>query len=82
VKLKRRLYEDGLPSVYQEFGGLSRLQPEQKLKVRIVKPVEIKRDFRWVKGIEYYDSQRREHLLNVIELHETKPSAPSGERIS
>src|SRR5574341_198019 len=67
------LKEDGLTSVYQEFGGLSRLQPEQKLKERMVKPVEIKRDFRWVNEIEYRDSQRREHLLNVIELHETKP---------
>ncbi|MGH9854410.1 MAG: hypothetical protein ACREBD_31585, partial [Blastocatellia bacterium] len=67
------LKEDGLPSVYQEFAGLSRLLPEEKLKERIAKPVEIKRDFRWVNEIEYRDSQRREHLLNVIELHETKP---------
>jgi hypothetical protein len=67
------LKEDDLPSVHQEFIGLAKLHPEQKLKERIVKPVEIERDFRWVNGIEYCDSQRREHLLNVIELHETKP---------
>jgi hypothetical protein len=69
------LKEDSLPSVYQEFTALSRLQPEQKLKERIVKPVEIKRDFRWVNGIEYCDSQRRQHLLNVLELQETKLQA-------
>ena len=67
------LKEDGLPSVYQEFVDLAKLQPEEKLKERLLKPVEIKRDFRWVNEIEYCDSQRREHLLNVIELHETKP---------
>jgi hypothetical protein len=66
------LKEDRLPSVYHEFIGLAKLQPGQKLKERIYKPVEIKRDFRWVKGIEYRDSQDRPHLLEVIELQETK----------
>lgn len=66
------LKEDGLPSVYNEFVGLANLQPEQKLKERILKPVEIKRNFRWVDGIQYCDSKGREHLLNVIELRETK----------
>lgn len=66
------LKEDDLPSVYDEFVGLAKLQSEQKLKERIFKPVEIKRNFRWVDGIEYRDSKGREHLLNVIELHETK----------
>lgn len=69
------LKEDGLPSVYNEFVGIAKLQPEQKLKERILKPVEIKRNFRWVDGIEYRDSKGREHLLNVIELHETKPES-------
>ncbi len=67
------LKEGDLPSVYNEFLGLAKLQPEGKLKERIVKPVEIKRDFRWVNGIEYRDSKDREHLLNVVELNETKP---------
>lgn len=67
------LKEDGLPSVYQDFVGLAKLQSEEKLTDRILKPVEIKRDFRWANGIEYRDSKSREHLLNVIELHETKP---------
>ncbi len=66
------LKEDGLPSVYNEFVGLAKLQPEEKLKERIVKPVEINRRFRWVNGIQYCDSKGREHLLNAIELHETK----------
>ena len=67
------LKEDRLPSVYHEFIGLQKLQPGQKLKERIVQPVEIKRDFRWVNGIEYRDSQDRRHLLQAIELQETKP---------
>ena len=66
------LKEDGLPSVYHEFVGLAKLQPEQKMKERIIKPIEINRNFRWVEGIEYCDSKGREHLLNAIELHETK----------
>lgn len=67
------LKEDDLSSVYNEFVGLSKLQPQEQLKERIVKPVEIKRDLRWVNGIEYRDSKNREHLLNVVELNETKP---------
>jgi hypothetical protein len=67
------LKEKDLTSVHDEFAGLAKLQPEEKLKERIVKPVEIKRDFRWVNGIEYCDSLDREHLLGVIELHETAP---------
>lgn len=66
------LKEDRLPSVYQEFVGLAKLQPEQKLKERLVKPVQLNRNFRWVDGIEYCDSKDRQHLLNVIELQETK----------
>jgi hypothetical protein len=67
------LKEDGLQSVYHEFVGLAKLQPEGRLKERILKPIEIERNFRWVDGIEYCDSKGLEHLLNVIELHETKP---------
>ena len=67
------LKEADLLSVYNEFLGLAKLQPEGRLKERILKPIEIKRDFRWVDGIEYCDSKDREHLLNVIELNETKP---------
>lgn len=68
------LKEDGLPSVYNEFVGLAKLQPEGRLKERILKPVEIERNFRWVNEIQYSDSKSREHLLNVIELQETKPA--------
>jgi DDE_Tnp_1-associated len=76
------LKERDLPSVYNEFLGLAKLQPEGRLKERIVKPVEINRDFRWVNGIEYCDSQDREHLLNVLQLHETKlqDSQPTATR--
>lgn len=66
------LKEGDLPSVYHEFVGLAKLHPKEELKERILKPLEIKRSFRWVNGIEYCDSKGQEHLLNVIELHETK----------
>lgn len=66
------LKEGDLPSIYHEFVGLAKLQPDEKLKERILKPLEIKRSFRWVNAIEYCDSKGQEHLLNVIELHETK----------
>ena len=66
------LKEDGLSSVYNEFAGLAKLQPENKLIERIVKPAEIKRNFRWVNEIEYCDSKGNSHSLNVIELHETE----------
>lgn len=67
------LKDADLPSVYNEFLGLCKLQPENKLKERLLTPVEIKRDFRWVNRIEYCDSKQCEHLLNVVELKETKP---------
>jgi hypothetical protein len=66
------LKQEGLSSVYREFDGLAKLQPENKLIERIVKPTEIKRNFRWVNEIEYRDSKGNSHSLNVIELHETK----------
>jgi hypothetical protein len=67
------LKDADLPSVYNEFLGLAKLHPEGQLKERILKPTEIKQDFRWVNRIEYCDSKNREHSLNVIELKETKP---------
>jgi hypothetical protein len=70
------LKEDDLPSVYHAFLGLAKLQPEGQLKERILKPVEINRNFPWVNGIAYRDAKNREHLLNLIELKETpRPSA-------
>lgn len=67
------LKEKDLSSVYQEFVGLAKLHPQQQLKERFVRPIETRQEFRWINGIQYCDSQDREHLLNVIELNETKP---------
>lgn len=66
------LKEGDLSSVYNEFLGLAKLHPENKLHERIVKPIEATRNFRWAGGIDYSDSKNQEHLLNVIELNETK----------
>lgn len=66
------LKEDDLKSVYQEFVGLAQLEPKQQLKERLRLPVALQRNFRWVNDIEYRDSKGQDHLLNVVELHETK----------
>ncbi|MGH7599712.1 MAG: transposase family protein [bacterium] len=66
------LKEKDLSSVYQEFVGLAKLHPEQRFKQQFVRPVETRQEFRWVNGIQYCDTQDREHQLNVIELNETK----------
>ncbi len=65
------LKEADLASVYNEFLGLIKLHPDNRLKERIVKPVETTQDFRWINGIDYCDSKDQEHQLNVIELNET-----------
>jgi len=67
------LKEADLASVCQEFVGLAKLQPEQKLKEHSLKPLEIKRLFRWVNGIAYRDTKGLDHQLSLIELQETKP---------
>lgn len=69
------LKEKGLSSVYQDFLGLVKLCPDQCLKENFIKPIQIKRVFRWIDHLEYLDTEKRDHLLNVIELQETKPGA-------
>jgi len=68
------LKDKDLPSVNEEFEALSKLQTENRLSVRTGKRTEIKQDLRWVDDISYVDSQRREHIISVIECVETKPN--------
>ena len=67
------LKDNQLPSVNTEFVALSKLQHENHLSCRTGKTAEIRQHFRWVDDISYRDSASGDHLLSVIECHETKP---------
>jgi hypothetical protein len=67
------LKDGDLPSVHREFANLAPLEPDQRLRVQTVKPTEITQEFCWVNEIDYRDTQRRDHQLNVLECLETKP---------
>jgi len=69
------LKDDDLPFVNEEFNGLSKLQPENRLVWRTGKGAQIMQIFRWVDDIAYTDSAKKEHSLSVIECLETKPSS-------
>jgi hypothetical protein len=69
------LKDDDLPSVTQEFAALAPLNPQQRLRLSTGPHAEIKQRLRWVNQIDYTDTQGRAHLLNVLELSETKPQA-------
>ncbi len=68
------LKDDDLPSVNEEFGALSKLQPENRLVWRTGKQAQIKQAFRWADEITYTDSEKKEHTLSVVECLETKPN--------
>lgn len=67
------LKDDDLSSVNEEFEGLYKLQPENRLVWHTGNELQVKQVFRWVNDIAYVDSQKNEHNLSVIECMETKP---------
>lgn len=66
--------KDGkLPTVNQEFESLSALQPENRLTYRRLDgKTRVKQCFRWVNGIEYTDTEKAEHTVDVLECIETQ----------
>jgi len=66
------LKDNQLSSVNTEFEALSKLQPENQLAWRTGKTAEIRQHFRWVDDISYRDSASGDHLLSVLQCHETK----------
>lgn len=72
-KLMVVLTDKDLPSVNEEFHALRALQPGNRLSFRTGKDREISQKFRWVDQILYTDSEKREHMLQVIECIESKP---------
>jgi hypothetical protein len=73
------LKDGGLPYVNQEFAALSKLQTENRFSWRTGLDARVRQDYRWVDDIQYADSEKREHTLNVVECLETKPDANGGE---
>ena len=64
-----------LPSVNEEFAGLSGLQSENRLTRPAMNRKEAKQEFRWVNGIQYTDTDKREHVLDVMECVDTRQEA-------
>jgi hypothetical protein len=67
------LKDNDLSSVNSEFYALAQLQAENQLLWTTGKGEIIKQQFRWVDDILYVDSNKTEHVLSVLECHETKP---------
>src|SRR3990172_11962791 len=76
------LKDNQIPSVNSEFVDLSKLQPENQLSWRTGGKAKIKQQFRWVDDIAYRDSASGEHLVSVLECHETKPGKHKTEEIT
>lgn len=70
------LKDGSLPTVNREFESLSALQPENRLTHRVSDgKSRVEQCLRWVNGIEYTDTQKREHTVDVIECMETRTYA-------
>jgi hypothetical protein len=65
------LKEGDLPSVHQEFKALRPLAAENHLHFHPSAQPKTQQDFRWMNDISYVDSEKREHIVSVIECLET-----------
>jgi hypothetical protein len=59
-----------LPALWQDFQGLLRLCPDQRLE--LVTPQGIRQVYRWINGLRYTDSAGRDWSFNAIHCRETK----------
>jgi len=66
------LKDHHLPSINEEFAGLSALQPENSLRCKTGRRLEIGQAFQWVDDISYVDTHQRQHTLSVIQCLETR----------
>jgi hypothetical protein len=70
------LKDGSLPTVNQEFESLSALQPENRLTYEWLDgKARVKQPFRWVNGIEYTDTEKTEHTVDVIECMQSREEA-------
>lgn len=65
------LKDDQLTSVNEEFNELSRAA--HPLVHHTGKDAAVTQTFRWVNDIDYVDTQRRHHLVHVVQCQETRP---------
>jgi len=64
--------KDGcLPTVQQEFKNLLELNPANK-KVFVFEKNDATQNYRWINDIDYVDTEKRSHKLDVIECIEFK----------
>lgn len=68
------LQEDDLLQVHRTYQLVISQTPENHKQVRLGQQQEIFQDYRWVKQIDYRDSQDRHHSLNMLVCQETKPT--------
>jgi hypothetical protein len=59
-----------LPALWQDFQGLLRLCPDQRLE--LVTPQGTRQVYRWINGLRYTDSAGRDWSFNAIHCRETK----------
>jgi hypothetical protein len=73
------LKDDDLPYVNQEFESLSALQAENRLTHRWYDgKIRVEQCFRWVNSIQYTDTEKTEHTVDVIECVEKREDATGG----
>ena len=65
------LKDDDLPVLHQEYKALRLLQTRNNRSLRPAPNILLYQHFNWVKQVEYIDTKRRKHLLNVIECRES-----------
>jgi hypothetical protein len=66
-----------LPALWQDFQGLLRLCPDQR--VEQTTPQGVRQVDRWVNGLRYTDSAGRDWTSDAIHCRETKPDGTDGE---
>jgi hypothetical protein len=66
-----------LPALWQDFQGLLRLCPDQRLERTT--PQGVRQVYRWVNGLRYTDSAGRDWTCNAIHCTETKTDGEEGE---
>ncbi len=71
------IFKEGrMPALWQDFQGLLKLCPEQRVAVRT--PQQVQQVYRWVNGLDYKDSDGRSWRLNAIQCEETHPDGKKG----
>ena len=67
------LSDNQLTSVNEEFHAFVKMHPENALTRNMGAHGQIHQQFVWANDIEYQDTQKRQHTLNVLQCRETKP---------